>query len=116
MYNKQKICLNFRRSHQSCSIEKAVLKNFAIFTKKHLRWSLFLIELQVSLLIPAIVLKETPTMVFFCEYCENFKSTCFQKKLQATASAVPASYCEYFFLKGFLPLLVLYRSSLLGPL
>ena len=24
------------------SIKKAVLKNFAIFTEKHLRWSLFL--------------------------------------------------------------------------
>ena len=30
-----KICLNFRSSHQSCSIEKAVYKNFAIFTRKH---------------------------------------------------------------------------------
>ena len=30
-----------RSSHQRCSIEKAVLKNFAIFTTKHLCWSLF---------------------------------------------------------------------------
>ena len=28
-------------SHQRCSIEKAVLKNFAIFTRKHLLESLF---------------------------------------------------------------------------
>ena len=30
---------------------------------------------------------------FFCEYCENFKSTYFQGNLQTTASAVPTSYC-----------------------
>ena len=36
MYHKQKICLNSRGSHQSCSIEKAIFKNFAIFTGKHL--------------------------------------------------------------------------------
>ena len=37
-------CLT-RSSHQRCSIKKAVLKNFAIFTGKHLRWSFFLIKL-----------------------------------------------------------------------
>ena len=30
-----------RSSHQRCSIRKAVLKNFAILTGKHLCWSLF---------------------------------------------------------------------------
>ena len=30
-----------RRSHQMCSIKKTVLKNFAIFTEKHLCWSFF---------------------------------------------------------------------------
>ena len=34
---------------------KAVLKNFAIFTEKHLYWSLFVIKLQV--LRPATLLK-----------------------------------------------------------
>ena len=42
MYHKLKKCLNSRSSHQSCSIEKAVLKNFSIFTGKHLCWSLLL--------------------------------------------------------------------------
>ena len=84
MYHKLKKCLNSRSSHQRCSIEKAVLKNFAIFTGKHLRWSLFLIELQVW--GPATVLKETPAKVFFCAYCEIFKNTYFQEKLQTTAS------------------------------
>ena len=35
-----------RSSQQKCSIKKAALKNLAIFTGKHLRWSLFLIKLQ----------------------------------------------------------------------
>ena len=34
MYHKLKRCLNSRSSHQMCSIEKAVLKNFAIYTGK----------------------------------------------------------------------------------
>ena len=45
-----------------------VLYNFSIFTK-HLCRSLFLVKLHSALL------KETPTMVFSCEYCEIFKST-----------------------------------------
>ena len=35
------------RSRQlRCSLKKTALKSFAIFTGKHLRWSLFLIKLQ----------------------------------------------------------------------
>ena len=30
--------------------------------------------------------KETPTQVFFCEYCEIFKNTYFEKHLRTTAS------------------------------
>ena len=41
--------------HQRRFIKKAVLKNIAIFTEKHLRWSLFLIKLQESK--PATLLK-----------------------------------------------------------
>ena len=84
MYLKLKKYLNSRSSQQKCSMEK-VLKNLAIFTGKHLRWNLFLTELQARK--PATVLKETPRKVFFCEYCENFKSTYFEENLQATASS-----------------------------
>ena len=35
-----------KSSHWRCSIKKVVLKNFAIFTGKHLCWSTFLIKLQ----------------------------------------------------------------------
>ena len=47
--------LQYRSSYRRCSIKKAVLKNFAIFTGKHLCWGLFLIKLQVSR--PATLLK-----------------------------------------------------------
>ena len=47
MYHKLKKCLNSRSNHQSCSIEKSVLKNFAIFTWKDLCWNL-LIDVRAS--------------------------------------------------------------------
>ena len=37
----------FRSSHQGCSVKEGVLKTFANFTGKHLRWTLFLITLLV---------------------------------------------------------------------
>ena len=40
------ILIFFRSSHQRCSVKKAVHKNFAIFTRKHLCWSFFLMKLQ----------------------------------------------------------------------
>ena len=61
--HKLKKCLNSRSSHQSCSIEKAVLKNFAIFTGKHLCWSLSLIDLRASR--PATFLKRDSNTVVF---------------------------------------------------
>ena len=54
---------------RSCS------QKFAIFTGKHLCWSLFLIRE-----------KETPTLVFSWEYCEIFKNTYFEEHLQMPAS------------------------------
>ena len=55
--------------------KKAILKNFAIFTGKHLCYRLFLKQFQPRR--PATILKETPTQVFFCEYCKIFKKTYF---------------------------------------
>ena len=74
-----------------CSIEKAVLKNFTIFTGKHLCWSLLLRHLRASR--PATFLKRDSDTVFSCEYCKIFKNTYFDENLRTTASAVPASYC-----------------------
>ena len=65
MYHKIKKCLNSRSSHQSCSIEKAVFKNFAIFTGKNLCWSLLLIDLRASK--PATFLKRNSNTGVFCE-------------------------------------------------
>ena len=48
-----------------------VLRNFTIFTARHLRWSLLSIKLQ------DFIKKETPTQVFPCEYCKIFKNTYF---------------------------------------
>ena len=58
---------------------KAVLKQFAIFTGRHLCWSLFLIKLQDFR--PANLSKETPA-----QYCNIFKNTNFEKNLPTAAS------------------------------
>ena len=55
--------IKFRSSRWQMSIKKEVFKNFAIFTGKHLCWSLFVIKLPAYK--PANLLKETPTQVFF---------------------------------------------------
>ena len=69
----------FRSNHRRCSIKKTVLKNFAIFTGKHLWWILFLVQLEVN------------TGVFY-EYCESFKKNYFAERLWAAAS----QFCWHF--------------------
>ena len=64
-----------RSSHRMCHVKKGVLKSFANFIGKHLRWSLFLIKLQ----------GETPTHVSFCEI---FKNASFEEQLRTTANLV----------------------------
>ena len=59
--------------------KKAVLKNFAIFTEKHPRLSLFLNK--NTSLQSWNYQKEALTQVLSCEYCETFKSTCFEQHL-----------------------------------
>ena len=46
-------------------MKEAALKDFTIFTGKHLCWSLFLIKLQ-------LYEKETLTQLFSSEYCKIF--------------------------------------------
>ena len=86
MYHKLEKCFNSRSNHQRCSTEKDVPKNVTTFTGKHLCLSLFSIEL-----LPATLLKETPTKVLSCEYCEIFKNTHFKESLRTNASAIPTS-------------------------
>ena len=56
-----------RSSHSQMFFEIGVLENSAIFTGKHLCWSLFLIKLT----------PETRAQVLYCKCCEIFKNTFF---------------------------------------
>ena len=60
-----------------------VLKNFAIFSGKHLCWSPFLINKPEGL---QRYQKETPTQVCSCEYCEIFKNSFFYRTPLVAAS------------------------------
>ena len=53
--------------------KKAVLKYFAIFTGKHLYWSLCSVKFQASR--SAILLKKTPTQMFFRKYYEFLRTS-----------------------------------------
>ena len=56
-------------SHNKCSMKRAVLKNFATFTGKYLRWGLFLTKLQTS-----------------SKYCKIFKNSYFEEHLRTAPS------------------------------
>ena len=75
----------YRRSHQRCSIKKALLKNIAIFTGKHLCWSLFLIKLE-DLRACNFIKRETSPQVFSRGHCKIFKNIYFEEHPQAAAS------------------------------
>ena len=78
--------------------KKAVLKNIAKFPGKQLCWSLFLIKLQAF--SPVALLKEIPTQVFFCAYCELLKNIYFEKHLRT--AALPFNLVIYLFSAVFL--------------
>ena len=56
---------------QRCSVKKSVFRNFAKFTGKHLRQSLFLNKVLAYIFIE----KSTLAQVFSCEFCEISKNT-----------------------------------------
>ena len=59
--------IDWRESSRSPMFLKiGLLKNFTIFTEKHLSWSLFLIKLLAL---------ETHTHLFSCEYCKILNSS-----------------------------------------
>ena len=58
-----------RSSHQRCSVEEGVLRNFAKSLGKHLCNSLFFNK------VASLKKKETLTRVFSCEFCKIFKNT-----------------------------------------
>ena len=69
-----------RSSHSEMFFKIGFLINLAIFTEKHLCWSLFLIKSQAFR--PATLLKRDSTQVFSCEYSENSKNTFFKEHLR----------------------------------
>ena len=71
----------YRSSHKTCSIKKAFLEIFAIFTGKSLCWSLFFNKV-VALKTCNFIKEETSTQVFACEYCEIFKNSVFIEHLR----------------------------------
>ena len=72
-----KFCKKSRSCHQRCSIKKAVLNNFAIFTRKHLCRSLFLIKWRLQ------------HRCFSLNIVKFLKNIYFEKHLQTTASVNP---------------------------
>ena len=76
-----KVNCHFRSTLGKCSTKKGALKNFAVFTGKHMCWSLFLLRFN------KLYQKETPTQVFSCEYFEIFKAY-FEEHLRRAASAI----------------------------
>ena len=74
---------------------RAVLKNFAKFTGKHLCQSLFFNK--VTVLACNFTKKEALAQMFSCEFCEIFKNTFFYRKPLVAASAFNSLYkirCE----------------------
>ena len=61
-----------------------VLKNFAMFTGKHLCWGLFLINIQTSR--AATLLKRDSNIEVFLWICETFKNTFFYRTNPVAAS------------------------------
>ena len=59
-----------RSNHRRCSNKKGVLKNFAVFTGKHLCWNLLLIKLQAFR--PATLLKRDSNKGVFLWILPNF--------------------------------------------
>ena len=89
--------LTFRSSQQRCSIKRAVPKNFAIFTGKHLYWSLFWDCFEWLLF--NVLRRKDPSWMFDreklpCE--ENFPWKLFSLFSQ---SSLISQYCPYYFEK-----------------
>ena len=64
------ICTTFRTSRSQMLFTISVLKNFAIFTEKHMCWNLFLIKLQSSR--PATLLRKHSDKGVFLWILQNF--------------------------------------------
>ena len=70
-----------KSSRSQIIFEISSIKNFAIFTGKHLFWGLFLIKLQVFR--PATFLKRDSNKGVSCGYCEIFQNSFFRENLRS---------------------------------
>ena len=77
---------SYRSRSQRYSIKKVILKNFAIFTRKHLCRNFFLIKLQVSK--SAALSKRDSITCFFLWILRNLLEHLFRNHLRKTASGV----------------------------
>ena len=68
---------------ERCSVEKGVLRNFAKFTGKHLRQSLFFNKVCFFI---NFIKKETLAQSFSCEICEISKNTFYYRTPLVAAS------------------------------
>ena len=69
-------------SHSQRFFKIGALKIFSNFTRKQLCWSLFFNKVAgLRRKIYKFIKKETPTQVFSCEICKNFKNTYFEEHL-----------------------------------
>ena len=82
---------NHRSSHRRCPVKKGVLKNFAIFTGKHLCWSLLLIKSQAFSL--ATFIRRDSNKVFSCKYYEILRSTLLEEHMRTAASEANILVC-----------------------
>ena len=87
-------CAHYRRSCSQMFFKITVLKNFKIFTGKHLCWSLFLIKFQSWW--PATLLKRNSNTGVFCEYCKILKISSFSRTPMKVAPLITASEKQLF--------------------
>ena len=89
------------KSQKAVVFEISSIKHFAIFTRKHLCWGLFLIKLQAFR--PATFLKRDSDVS--CGYCELYKNIFFTENLRWLLLTVLPLYSEvsWVFLVWFAP-------------
>ena len=89
--NHSDLLILFRSSHQRCSVKRTVLKNFAIFTGKHLRRNCFLLKLKTCNFIRKrlrhrcfsvniVKFLRTTTLKNTCEQLKILQHWCFPMK------------------------------------
>ena len=79
--------LQKQSSHQSCSVKKSNLRNFAKFTGKHLCQRLFFNK---------IIKKESLAQMFSCGFCKISKNSFFTEHLRTNASIITDQRCASF--------------------